>query len=70
MTKREFRRLKAGNLVQEDVSRSLWIVVERRRWVRPCLILERARLVSFVKGAPPTHWAVPEDYSPRFERLA
>src|SRR6516165_9554796 len=46
MTKREFRRLKAGNLVQEAVSDSLWVVVDRRRSLAPCLILARAALAG------------------------
>jgi hypothetical protein len=75
MTKREFRRLKAGNLVQEAFSDSLWIVVERRRRNGPCLILACAKLG---RGSVPVSlepslrdaWAVPEDYSATLRRLA
>jgi hypothetical protein len=81
MTKREFRRLKAGNLVQEALSQSLWVVVERRRRTRPCLILARARLVrgGMTSGArlPDSSytwqedaWTVVEDYSATLRRLA
>ena len=67
MTKREFRRLRAGNLVQEALSLSTWVVVERRRCERPCLILERARSVA---AKSPTHWAIVEGYAGAFRRLA
>jgi len=67
MTVREFRRLRAGNLVQEALSKSTWVVVERRRWERPCLILERARPSA---AELPTHWVIAERYAEAFRRLA
>jgi hypothetical protein len=76
MTKREFRRLRAGNLVQEAFFDSLWIVVERRRRNGPCLILARAkpgREEAALAAKEPSlgdAWAVPEDYSATLRRLA
>jgi hypothetical protein len=75
MTKREFRCLKAGNLVLEAFSDSLWIVVERRRRNGPCLILARAKpgrgaALAAKELSLRDAWAVPEDYSPTLRRLA
>jgi hypothetical protein len=42
MTKRAFQRLRAGNLIWDEFSKNLWVVVECRRRTNPCLIVERA----------------------------
>ena len=58
MTKREFRRLKAGNLVQEDISHSLWVVVDRRRFNAPASSSSgRGRSEGGIAS-----WLVPEDF--------